>query len=442
MKRIEKLRGELRGLLKQLEDMLSLAEKEDRHLTEEEEVQYAETEKDVEKCQNALQRELRAQERSEMLSTVPGNQAPPATPEQRGTIEVGDMRETKRPFNNMGDFLQSVRAAESKGAQIDPRLFEIRAATGAGESIDADGGFLVQTDYIQTLLQRTYSDGEILSRVAPIPVSANSNGIEIPAINETSRATGSRFGGIRVYWTEEGGTPTATKPAYRTIGLKLKKIMALSYASDELIADASAHAAYINQILPMAIRYRLEDAIINGTGSGQPLGVLNSPSLISVDAETGQAAATIIYENIVNMWARMWAPSRRNAVWFISQDCEPQLMQMYLAVGTGGVPAYLPANGLSGSPYGTLLGRPVIPVEQCAAVGTVGDIMLADLSQYIMIDKGGMQSASSIHVQFVTDEMTYRWTYRCDGQSWWNSALTPANAGATLSPFIALATRS
>jgi len=113
-----------------------------------------------------------------------------------------------------------------------------------------------------------------------------------------------------------------------------------------------------------------------------------------------------------------------------------------VAVGTGGVPVYLPANGLSSSPYGTLFGRPVVPVEYAATLGTVGDVILADFSEYFLADKGGVQSASSIHVQFLTDQSVFRFIYRVDGQPAWSAALTPANGTNTLSPFVAVATRS
>ena len=98
------------------------------------------------------------------------------------------------------------------------------------------------------------------------------------------------------------------------------------------------------------------------------------------------------------MWSRMWGRSRQNAVWFINQDVEPQLYALSQIIGTAGVQVYLPANGISGQPYGTLFGRPVIPVEYAATLGTEGDITLCDFSQYVLADKGGVQSASSMHV--------------------------------------------
>jgi hypothetical protein len=72
----------------------------------------------------------------------------------------------------------------------------------------------------------------------------------------------------------------------------------------------------------------------------------------------------------------------------------------------------------------------------------VGDIILANLDEYRFIDKGAVESASSIHVAFLTDETAFRWVYRCNGAPFWNSALTPFKGGSTLSPLVTLATRA
>jgi len=118
------------------------------------------------------------------------------------------------------------------------------------------------------------------------------------------------------------------------------------------------------------------------------------------------------------------------------------LMTMTIDVGTGGLPVYLPPGGASAAPYGTIFGRPAFVHESCDNLGDVGDIMLIDPSQYQMIEKGGMQSASSIHVRFLEGETVFRFIYRVDGQPMWNSALTPANDGNDVSPFINLAARA
>ena len=347
--------------------------------------------------------------------------------------------EGDQPFESLGHQLQAIMVAEtSKGRNVDIRL---KAPTGLSEGQPSEGGFLVQTDYATSLLEKVYADSSVVSRVTRMPISANSNAIKIPAVSESSRADGSRFGGIRAYWLNEAGTKTASQPVFEQVALELKKLIGLCYATDELLQDAPALESWVKMAFAKEFDFKITDAILNGDGAGKPLGIESAPCTISVAAETSQAADTILFENIIKMWARLYAPCRPNAVWLISQDIEPQLFSMSMAVGTGGVPVYMPAGGISGAPYGTLMGRPVLPIEQCDNVGDVGDIILADLSQYIMIDKGGLQQASSIHVNFTTDETAFRFVYRVDGQPWWRSALTPYNGGNTQSPFINLAAR-
>jgi len=402
---------------------------------------------------------------------VDETQPEPAQPS--GIIVVEDEADKalkSKPFTGFGDFLMAVKNAALN--VVDPRLpplvsndamdeggYSLNKAlgdefvgglvksayvkqTGLNEGIGAQGGFLVDTDRGGSLMQRVYNVGDLLRRVDMVGISPGSNGMTFYGVNETSRANGSRRGGIRAYWAAEGGTKTASQPEFRQLELRLHKVVGLVYATDELLQDASALETWIMNNLPEELRFVVEDAIINGTGVGMPQGILASGALVAQAAEAGQAAATIVSQNIMNMWSRLWAPSRRNAVWLINQDCEPQLYQMNLGVGTGGVALYQPPGGLSQTPYATLMGRPLVASEYCQTLGTQGDILLLDLNEYQMIEKGGMQSASSIHVRFVYDETVFRFVYRCDGISKWNSALTPFNSTVTQSPFIALATRA
>jgi len=345
-------------------------------------------------------------------------------------------------FRSFGEQLMAVIDAAKAGGKVDPRLTQ--RATGLNEAIGSEGGFLVQTDFATELLKRAYETGVLANRCRRIPISANANGIKINGIDESSRATGSRWGGVQAYWLAEAGSKTESKPKFRKIELELNKLIGLCYATDELLQDTAALESIIGQAFSEEFGFMIDDAIINGTGAGQPLGVLSSGCLVTVSKEAGQPAATILAENVIKMWARMWSRSRPNGVWFINQNIEPQLHTMSLSVGTGGIPVYMPANGLSDSPYARLMGRPVIPIEQCQTLGTLGDIILADLSQYVLADKGGIQTASSIHVNFKYDESVFRFVYRVDGQPIWNSALTPykGGAGSTLSPFVVLESRS
>ena len=347
-------------------------------------------------------------------------------------------------FATFGDQLQAIaHAGMNKGGDFDRRLIW-GAPTGAGEAVPSDGGFLVQQDFSVELLRLMHETGDLVGRTRNIPIKPTSNGIKLPAVDESSRVDGSRWGGVLAYWANEADTVTAKKPKFREIDMRLKKLFGLGYATDELLADTTALESILKQAFTEELVFKTEDAIINGTGAGQPLGLLNSGAVISVAKESGQAADTVVTANVVNMFARLPIRSAKTAVWLINQDVWPQLWQLTLGTGTAVVLLYAPP-GVTGpnvnAPFGTLLGRPVLPVEYCATLGDLGDFLLVDLSQYLMIDKGGISQASSMHVRFINDEMTFRFIYRVDGQPAWNKPLTPFKGTNTLSPFISLAAR-
>jgi len=345
-------------------------------------------------------------------------------------------KKEEKSFRSFGEQMMAVYRASQPGARLDSRL-TTRAASGLNATNPSDGGFLVQTDFVKNLLKRTYETGILASKCKKIPITTNANGLKINAIDEISRANGSRWGGLQTFWENEADQFTASKPKFRQMELSLKKLTGLCYITDELLQDTAALEQVVSAGFAEEFGFKMDEVILRGAGAGQPLGILNSGSLVKVDKEDGQTAK-ITVENIVKMWSRMWSRSRSNAVWFINPELEPLLYTLTV----GDKPVYIPQTSMANAPYSTLLGRPVIPLEQCSELGEVGDIILCDLSQYLIIDKGGINTASSIHVRFLYDESVFRFIYRVDGQPIWHKSLKPFKGEATVSPFVALARRT
>lgn len=436
--RIREARAKVVAKMRALHDA---AVKADRDFSPEEQAEYSACEQEAAAFTSRIERDERLSEteRRAVVARDPKDKEEEDTdlvPGGQRVVYDSEPSKLPKPFRSFGEQLGAVIRAGKNPHDVDPKLFAV--ASGLNEAVPSEGGFMVQTDYSGELLKRTYEQGQILSRIRTIPISANANGLKLKGIDETSRATGSRFGGVQSYWVDEAGTVTAKKPKFREMALDLKKLMGVAYLTDELTQDASALEAVVNQAFADEFTFKIEDAVISGTGSGQPLGILNSPSLVTVLKEGGQAAATFQKENVFKMWARCWGRSRLNAVWLINQDVEPALFGMTL----GQLGIYFPGGTFANSSgYGTLMGRPVIPVEYCSTLGTIGDVILGDFSQYLAIDKGGFRQATSIHVRFLNDEMTLKFTYRIDGQPLWHSVLTPYKGTNTLSPFVVLETR-
>jgi HK97 family phage major capsid protein len=421
------LKAKVRELLDKMDALLATAKEEGRPLTDEELVTYNGYEVEVTNMEKTIEIEAKAATRVKADKT-------PVTP-----IINAEPNTHKPIWSHSGELLVAVANA-STGKGLDKRL--VNAATGSNEGVGSEGGFLVDTQIANTFIDKMHGVSEVASRAFNVPIGAGYNGIKINGFDETSRVDGSRWGGVQAYWAAEAGTVTATKPTFNQPRLDLEKLLAFYYATSEVLQDSTALGALAERAFINEMAFKVDDAYVNGDGAGKPLGYIKSSALVTVAKETGQAADTIVFENIVKMWSRMWAPSRKNAVWYINQDCEPQLYALSLAVGTGGVPVYMPANGLSGEPYGTLFGRPVIPIEMCTTVGDKGDIALVDMGQYLEIDKGGVERTESIHVRFLYDESCFRFSYRVNGMPLWNSALTPYKGSNTLSPFVTLAARA
>lgn len=348
-----------------------------------------------------------------------------------------DHRDASRGgFANAGEYFVSVMKASQRGAAPDPRLIMNAPTSYGSEGIGADGGFAVPPDFRTEIVKKVMGEDTLLSLTDQMTTSGNS--ITVPTDETTPWQTN---GGIQAYWESEAGQKTQSKPQLTEKTVKASKIIALVPMTDELLQDAPSMAAYVNSKAPDKIDFMVNDAILNGDGIGKPLGYLKSGALITVAAEGGQAADTIVFNNIVNMYTRSTATAQKRGVWLVNSDCQAQLMTMQFP-GTGtAVPAYMPAGGLSAAPYGTLLGRPVIPTEAAAALGDVGDISFVDLHEYMTVVKaGGLRQDVSIHLWFDYDVTAFRFVLRVGGQPWWNTPVTRLN-GLSRSPFIALAAR-
>jgi HK97 family phage major capsid protein len=347
-----------------------------------------------------------------------------------------------KPFRSLGEQLLAVRDFATNRSR-DERLFEIRAATGLNETIPAEGGFLVQQDFVTDLLKDTYDNNEIPNRCRRIGISGPSNSFSMNVIDETSRATGSRWGGIQVYHEAEAASLSGlgSKPKFAKIEMKLEKIQGLCYATEENLADAAQLTGIIREAFPEEMGFVLSDDIIRGDGAGKALGILNSPCLVTIAKETGQKADSLETKNINKMWA---ARRGRDFAWFYNQELEPELQELSYAIGTAGVLSNVWKEPAQGQKYGTIKGALAIPVEVASGPGDVGDIILADLNQYQLIDKGGIQTAESIHVEFLTGQTVFRFTYRVNGQPLRKGKLTPykrTDSNFYISPFVTLAAR-
>lgn len=446
---IDSLKGDLLDLTEQANNIQAKADGEKRELTEDEVSEIERITNQFDQKDEEIKRRVKMQAQAERLNESFGRKTDANGPDEerpKAKVHARPRSEDsgKWGWRSFGEFAASVRNASARAGSIDPRLVANAPTTYGSEGVGEDGGFAVPPDFRTAIMEKVMGEDSLLSRTDQMTTSSNS--ITFPA-DETTAWDAS--GGIQAYWSDEAAQIAQSKPALKEKQVRLHKLACLIPVTEELQEDAPALDAYLRRKVPEKFDYKIQNAIIRGTGAGQPTGILNANALVTVAKETAtspvQAADTIRYDNIVQMHARMYAPCRSRAVWLINQDIEPQLHKMAFDPNTVAtpVPVYLPANGVAGAPFGTLMGRPVIPVESCSTLGDVGDIIFADLSQYLSVTKtGGVRSDVSMHLYFDYDTAAYRFTMRIAGMPWWNSAITPANGSATRSCFVTLAERA
>lgn len=342
-----------------------------------------------------------------------------------------------KEFPDTADFAKAIwhKNPDPKNAE---RMARIRNSFSS--TVPADGGFLIPERLRSELLRVSLEKAMVRSQARVIPM--DSLKVPIPTIDSTSNVS-SVYGGMVAYWTEESGALTESQARFGRVILEAWKLTGYSVIPNELFQDSAISiAALIEQLWPEAIAFFEDIAFLRGSGAGEPLGVIgaNNQAAIPVSKEAGQTANTIMWENIVKMFARMLPASQGQAFWLTSHDTFAELATMALSVGTGGGPVWL-ANGIL-SPAPSILGRPLRETEKVPTLGTRGDISYQDLSYYLIGDRQTMMADSSPHYRFANDQTAFRIIERVTGRPWLQSAITPYNGGPTVSPHVELETRS
>ena len=342
-------------------------------------------------------------------------------------------------FDGLMDFVNVV-AGDPRDEEIGPKRKLIKNAMSSTDP--SLGGFLIPEEFRTEMLQLALSEAVVRPRAMVIPMTTLR--VAIPIVDVTSNVS-SVYGGIVGYWTEEGAAMTQSQPRFGRVALEAKKLTAYTEVPNELREDSNPSAeAFLRMSFPRAIAWFEDVAFLTGSGAGEPLGVFNTnnSAIVAVPKESGQATGTIVWENIVNMYARMLPSSLNSAVWVVAPDTLPQLLTTALVVGVGGAPIGMANFDGQSGPAMSLLGRPVIVSEKVSALTNQGDINFVDFGQYLIGDRMAMSAELSTDYKFANDVTAFRFIERVDGRPWIQSAITPKNnSSSTLTPYVQLQAR-
>ena len=436
-KHLRELQARKASLVKDARALTDIAAAEQRDMNEEEVSAFEVLKSKIEATSSAIDREAALiAEEAQMAHTA---HLPNAS-----VITVVNNAETdpKHGFKSVGEFLKTVCQAQKHGSSLDERLL-IGSTRGAAvptsfgsEGSAQDGGFLVPPQFAQEIFQLSLGEDSLLPMTDNVEITGNT--MAFPKDETTPWGSN----GIRAYWQGEATPAVNTKPVLGLSTLRLKKLMALVPVTDELLDDTNALSTYLPDKIATSIRWKTNESILFGSGTGVPVGCMSNATTVTVAKETGQATQTLLAQNLAKMISRLPPASFAKAVWIVNNDVLPALFTLTL----GNYPIYLPmglnVGGIQVSPYGTLLGRPVFVSQHANSFSGAGDVLLADLSYYQTITKaGGLQTATSMHLYFDADLTAFRTTFRMDGQSKIAAPIAPAKGNATMSPFVQLGAR-
>lgn len=426
MKTLAELLEERDSIVTSMETLISKADEEKRDFTEEEEKEFT----DLDTSLSGVKEEIRKKEEVESRKAKLVEERVDLEKIEKlhkpdGSIIIGRDLALDKPFDTLGEFFATVRS--SADGPVDVRLVEMRVQQAKNGT---SGGYMIPEQFQEGLLSVAPQEAIVRPRAMVIPAGTPPDAeIKINTLDQTSGQN--MYGGVQVNHDGESDTITETNAKIKQVSLQPRRISAYMTASDELMNNWSAADAFIREQMRLAVIGAEDTDFLTGDGVNKALGITNSPCRIEVARAT---ANQIAYADITGMYARMLFRGS-SLVWVTSQTTIPQLTTI---ADAGSNNLWVQSAAANIPP--TLLGIPVLFNERSPALGSTGDLMLLDLSKYLIKDGSGPFVAFSEHFRFQNSEGAFRITWRVDGQSWLSEAIPlEGSTSNTVSPFIILA---
>lgn len=436
--RIKALRQRQADLTKEARTLVDGATAAGRDLTADERTRRDAIFAEIDTVAADISAEERLMDQERVVATVPQRQQ--VTPAASVTVRDRAEDDEWAGFHGAADFGLAVRMAGLPNGRVDPRLAAIGGRGGVQGAAPSNPmleggaeGWMVPAALSTRVFDLMLDESSLLDAMDPEPT--DSNAVDIEA-DETTPWGAS---GVRAFWRGENTAMTGTKMVPKMETVRLHELYAFVSASEELLEDAPRLENRLTVKSASAIRWKADEAVAFGTGSGQPLGFVNAGGTVTQTKESGQTAATIVTANVLKMYSRLLADGG-SPFWLANRDTVPQIAILTI----GNQPIYTsPNSGIQGAPNGSLLGLPIRYSEHAQTVGTKGDLTLVNpAGYYAAIKRGGVKFASSIHLYFDYNATAYRWTFRLGGQPYLSAPVSAAKGSNSKSHFVTLETRS
>jgi HK97 family phage major capsid protein len=342
-------------------------------------------------------------------------------PAQGAFVQPGAKAEptdSEDPYAEGGSYFADVRAANRGNAAARERLtkgiesFEGKALTEEGkamtEGVDAQGGYLVRPQIERRLVEAIEQDNVLRGLCSKLSIGTDSLQLDQLGLSTTAG------------WVAELATkPETTAVSLATITVNVHTAAGLATISNQLLADSNPA---VDRLAVDDLRKRLvaveETAFLTGTGTNQPLGILNTPglgatALTSTDivntggtglldrildaiatVEDGHGAPTAILMH-PRTWTRIIKSKDADGKYLITADDTVQ-----------------DPRTTNRGPVKTLFGVRVvlsnrIPTNLGAGTNE-SRVIVGDFGEALILDRQGITVDESPHVYFTTNQTVFR----------------------------------
>jgi HK97 family phage major capsid protein len=413
--------------LDKMKAIIEKAEDLKRDLLKDEETEYRACDKEIDRLNSMLEKKQRVEGYQLNLA---GGVVNPLAAYLQGNSQ-SESRDTGG-FSNIAELMWAVK--EVKSGRQDERLTILREQREQSMGTGAAGGFALPTQFIDNVLQAPTQAGVIRPRATVIPAGTPPDAeLVMPSLDQTSGKN--NYGGVSITHGGEGITLTETDAALRQITYTPKQLNAYIVISNKLLRNWATAGQFVTMQLTNSLGSAEDYDFLRGDGVNKSLGIINSPAAIGYSRATPNL---IDFVDIYGMLAKV--KQGGNLCWLASQTIIPELASMTDA-GTHAVWLGSSMNDLKGAAAGmpsSLMGYPLFFVDRLPALGSKGDLVLADLSYYFIHD-GSWALDLSTELLFLTDRSVFRIIHNVDAKPALTEPLQlEGAAGSTVSPFVVL----
>lgn len=404
---IRRLTEQRKSVHAQMMQLNEGAEKEKRSFTAEETEQFDKLATEFEELHDREQRAVKLFMQDREVEKTG------ATPLEKRIGDGGDAPMTYKEFQEQRSGISQAEQPEYRNAfwryistqSISDLDVEEHRALSKGTT--TAGGYLVPTDFYNQIIRALRFMGSMASLATEI-VTDSGDTIQVPA--NTAHGTAA--------WLAEAGSYTPSDETFAQVNLNAFKASNKIIVSEELLQDS---AFDLDSFLAREFGERLgvleNTAFIQGSGTGQPQGLLSSATASNITTVTAAAGAgnttTFTYSALVNAIFSLPKQYRDNASFIVNDSSARNL---YLMLDSQNRPLWNVNMAQSGPD--TFLGYPIYtdPDVPTPAIGNIS-VLFGDWRRTYMVRRVrgfGIQRQNELHSD--SGQVGFRGYERVDGR--------------------------